>query len=244
MGFGQVVAGPLVRTSYRAAEAYASGRLKPRPRVRLEVLPGLTPYDQAHARQLELAALRRAGKAPHTLLLLEHPPVITLGRNAPAAGVLAPPALLDRLGVPVRRIERGGQATLHAPGQLVAYPILRLPDLKLSVTRYVHGLEEIMIRTAAAFGVEAARRPGVVGIFAGQGKLGAIGVRVAGGVAFHGLAFNVSTDLSLFRLIVPCGMAETPAVSLASLTGRAPEMAEVQKVMTGLFEEVMGVEVE
>ena len=215
-----------------------------RPRVRLELLPGLTPYDQAHARQLELAALRRAGKAPDTLLLLEHPPVITLGRNAPAAGVLAPPALLDRLGVPVRRIERGGQATLHAPGQLVAYPILRLPDLKLSVTRYVHGLEEIMIRTAAAFGVEAARRPGVVGIFAGQGKLGAIGVRVAGGVAFHGLAFNVSTDLSLFRLIVPCGMAETPAVSLASLTGRAPEMAEVQKVMTGLFEEVMGVEVE
>lgn len=183
----------------------------------LRVLDGLTPYDEGHGLQLELVEQRKASAIPDTLILLEHPPVITLGRNASDAGLLASAIELEREGVLLRRIERGGQATYHGPGQLVGYPIVDLHALAIGVATYVRNLEQVMIRAAAALGVEAHTREGLTGVFTDRGKLGAIGVRVTRGVTFHGFAFNVDPDLSHYRFIVPCGMTGIAVTSLAAL---------------------------
>ncbi|MBW2534938.1 MAG: lipoyl(octanoyl) transferase LipB [Deltaproteobacteria bacterium] len=142
----------------------------------------LTRYEAAHLAQLDLVGRRRSGDAGDVLLLLEHHPVITLGRNADAGGVLAGNEVLRARGIDVHRVERGGQATYHGPGQLVAYPIFDLRALGGGVARFVHRLEETMVRTAAAFGVEASPGQGVIGVFAGGAKIGAVGVRVTRGV--------------------------------------------------------------
>lgn len=203
--------------------------------IDVRILPGLTPYAEAAALQRDLVGRRQAGTAPDTLLLLEHPPVITLGRNARGEGVVAPPALLEALGVEVHRVERGGQATWHGPGQIVGYPICDLHGLGLGVAAWVRALEETMTRAAATLGVQAVRRPGITGVFTERGKLGAIGVRISRGVSFHGFAFNVDPDLSQYRLIVPCGMAEIPVTSLAALLGRAPSMDDARRALIDAF---------
>lgn len=207
----------------------------------LRVLDGLTPYDEAHGLQLELVERRKSGAVPDTLVLLEHPPVITLGRNASDAGLLASEVELERAGVLLRRIERGGQATYHGPGQIVGYPIVDLHALKLGVAKYVRNLEQVMIRAAAAFGVEASTRDELTGVFTDQGKVGAIGVRVTRGVTFHGFAFNVEPDLAHYRFIVPCGMTGMPVTSLRALrSGDVPQMSEVRQAIVDAFCEVFG----
>jgi lipoate-protein ligase B len=212
--------------------------------LRVRALEGLVPYEEARALQLATVEAVKAREAEDTLFVLEHAPVVTLGRNASAsAGVVATDEELARAGVSVHRAERGGQATYHGPGQIVGYPIVDLHRLGLGVARYVHGLEETMIRAAAAFGVEAGRRDGVVGVFAQRGaggKLGAIGVRVSRGVAFHGFAFNAAPNLAHYRLIVPCGMVGGQVASLASLLGKAPPLAEVRAALVAAFAEVFG----
>jgi len=211
--------------------------------LRIRVLEGRVPYDDARALQLELVEARRAGAVPDTLLLLEHAPVVTLGKNAAESGVIATPGQLAAAGVELRRAERGGQATYHGPGQIVGYPIVDLRGLKVGVAAYVRGLEEAMIRTAAAFAVEAGRRESATGVFANGGagpKIGAVGVRVSRGVAFHGFAFNVAPDLEHYRLIVPCGLTAVGVASLASLLGAAPPLADVRAALIAAFADVFG----
>jgi lipoate-protein ligase B len=205
----------------------------------VRVLPGLVPYAEALALQHDLVERRKAGRSADTLLLLEHPPVITLGRNAVDGGVIADPAVLAGLGIEVHRVERGGQATWHGPGQLVGYPICDLHGLGLGVAAWVRGLEETMIRAAAALGVAAGRRPGMTGVFTGRGKLGALGVRISRGISFHGFAFNVDPDLAHYRLIVPCGLAGVPVTSVAAVLGHALPMDEARRAVIDAFLDVM-----
>lgn len=209
-----------------------------RPGTALRVLDGLTGYAEALALQHELVAKRREGEIGDVLLLLEHPPVITLGRHADPAGVVAAESLLASRGIEVHRIERGGQATYHGPGQVVGYPIMDLHARGMGVGKYVASLEAVMVRAAARLGVESGKRERVVGVFTGHGKIGAIGVRVARGISFHGFAFNVETDLSHFDLIVPCGMPEMPAASVTSILGRSPGMPAAREALAAAFEDV------
>ncbi|MFO8073731.1 MAG: lipoyl(octanoyl) transferase LipB [Polyangia bacterium] len=209
-------------------------------RFDLRVLPGLTPYFEARRLQLDLVERRRSGEIGETLLLLEHPPVITLGRNADPAGVIASAGELKRCGVELHRVERGGEATYHGPGQIVGYPICDLHALKIGVAAYVHRLEEAMIRAAAKLEVEAGRRERLTGVFCERGKIGAIGVRVSRGIAFHGFAFNVDPHLDHYRLIVPCGLSETPITSIAATLGRSPSMERARKAVIRSFGEVFG----
>ncbi len=184
---------------------------------------GRIGYREAWERQHELAAARADGRIGDTLLLLEHPPVITLGRHADERHVLATEAWLASLGIEVIRVERGGEATYHGPGQLVGYPIVRLRERGLFVRPFVRALEAAMIETAGSYGVEAARRDGYPGVWCDPDgprprKLGALGIRVERDVTYHGIALNVTTDLAGFGLIDPCGM---PGIGVTSIAAEA-----------------------
>jgi lipoyl(octanoyl) transferase len=186
---------------------------------------GPVGYREAWARQHELVAARAAGDVPDTLLLLEHPPVLTLGRHASPDHVRAPASLLAARGIELIRVERGGEVTYHGPGQLVAYPIVRLADRQLLLRPFVRALESAMIDTAAALGVPATRRDGYPGCWVDADgplprKLGALGLRVERGVTYHGIALNVTTDLIDFELIDPCGLSGIAVTSIAREAGR------------------------
>ena len=165
-------------------------------------------------------AERQAGRVPDHLLLLQHDPVFTLGRNARQENVLFPAEALRERGFDVFETGRGGDVTYHGPGQVVGYPIIDLSPDRRDVHRYVRDLEEVMMRTCADYGVEAGRVEGLTGAWVGRDKIGAIGVRIARWVTSHGFAFNVATDLSAFDLIVPCGIRGRGVTSLERLLGR------------------------
>ena len=190
---------------------------------------GLVPYAAALDLQKTLVEDRRAGRVPDTLLLLEHPHVITLGVKLAEARthVVATPTMLARLGVDVVETGRGGDVTYHGPGQLVAYPILDLRPDRQDVHRYVRDLEAVMIRLCASYGVVAGRVAGQSGAWVDDRKIGAIGVRISRWITSHGLAFNISTDLSFFDLIVPCGIADKGVTSLSVELGCAVTVDEV-----------------
>jgi len=191
---------------------------------------GRTSYDVALQLQAEVAALRLAGLIENTLLLLEHPPVLTLGRNASRANVLASDELLASRGVTLHDINRGGDVTYHGPGQLVGYPIFDLRSLqnskggRLGPVDFVRMMEEALIRLCGVYGVRAGRIPGLTGVWCGlhndqpgparERKVGAIGIHVSRGITSHGFAFNVTTDLRDFQLINPCGITDKPVTSL------------------------------
>lgn len=196
------------------------------------------PYAEGLRLQRRFHEERRQGLRPDALLLLEHPPVITLGRNADARDVTTPADELDRLGIDVHRIERGGRATYHGPGQIVGYPVWRLAERKLGIRRLVEGLEAAMLQTAEDFGIKAFRRPSLPGVFCAEGKIGAIGLAVQGGVTLHGFAFNVDADLNHFRLIVPCGLSDIPAASLSSVLNRRIETRTVRNSLIQNLEKV------
>jgi len=187
---------------------------------------GRVPYAEGLELQARLVAERQAGRVPDTLLLLEHDPVFTLGRNARAENVLFPEEALRARGFEVFESGRGGDVTYHGPGQVVGYPILDLAPDRCDVHRYVRDLEEVMIRACADYGVAASRLAGMTGTWVGERKVGAIGVRIARWVTSHGFALNVSTDLAPFSLIVPCGIRGRGVTSLMSL-GRSATVAEV-----------------
>ena len=181
---------------------------------------GRVAYRDAWQKQRDLVAARRAGKIPDQLLLLEHPAVLTLGRTADEKHVRVSREELARRGVELIRVERGGEVTYHGPGQLVAYPIIRLADRGILIRPLVRALEQAMVDTCAAFGVDAGRRDGLPGCWcdpdsASPRKLGALGLRVEGGVSYHGIALNVTTDLDDFGLIDPCGLPEVEVTSIA-----------------------------
>jgi lipoate-protein ligase B len=187
---------------------------------------GLVPYDQAVDLQLAALSARAEGRVPDLLLLLEHPPVITLGRGADPANVLATPAELARRGIEIREAGRGGDVTLHAPGQLVGYPIVDLRARGRDVHRYLRDLEEVLIRTVAGWGMASARVPSATGVWVGNDKVAAIGVGVKQWVTYHGFALNVATDLSLFETIIPCGLVGKGVTSLTQLLGREVRVEE------------------
>jgi lipoyl(octanoyl) transferase len=170
--------------------------------------------------QADLVARRQRDEIPDTLLLLEHDPVFTLGRNARVENVLLPTDALRERGFGVFETGRGGDVTYHGPGQVVGYPILRLPPGRQDVHRYVRDLEEVMIRACADEGVAAMRVAGKTGVWVGGDKVGAIGVRIARWVTSHGFALNVANDLAPFSLIVPCGIREGGVTSLERLVRR------------------------
>ncbi len=196
---------------------------------------GRVRYADGLALQERLVAGRKAGSVPDTLLLLEHEPVFTLGRNARQENVLFPVEALRQRGFDVSEAGRGGDVTYHGPGQLVAYPILELPHERRDVHRYVRDLEEVMIRLCADYGLTGGRVAGRTGCWIGDDKIGAIGVRISRWVTSHGLAFNVATDLAPFRLIVPCGISDKGVTSLLKLLGREVPMDEVMDRLVGHF---------
>jgi lipoyl(octanoyl) transferase len=198
---------------------------------------GLVPYAAALDLQKTLVEDRRAERIPDTLLLLEHPHVITLGVKLAEARthVVATPTMLATLGVGVVETGRGGDVTYHGPGQLVAYPILDLRPDRQDVHRYVRDLEAVMIRLCASYGIEAGRVAGQSGAWVEDRKIGAIGVRISRWITSHGLAFNVSTDLSFFDLIVPCGIADKGVTSLDAEVGRSLPAVEVADAFVECF---------
>jgi lipoyl(octanoyl) transferase len=198
---------------------------------------GLISYAEGLALQQQLVEERKAGRIPDQLLLLEHSPVITLGVRArhDRSHVLASPEVLEARGVEVFETGRGGDVTYHGPGQLVGYPILDLRPDRCDVHRYVRDIEEALIRTSAAFGVEAGRSPGLTGVWVANEKLAAIGVRIARWITSHGFAFNVTTALEHFDLIVPCGISDKGVTSLQKLLGRPVPLSQVADVAAAAF---------
>ena len=204
---------------------------------------GTVRYGDAVELQQRLVADRQRGLIVDQLLLLEHPPVITCGVRAGAGNVLASPAVLRRRGVEIHDARRGGDVTYHGPGQLVGYPIVLLKPDRCDVHRYVRDLEEVLIRTVAEFGVRATRIPGLTGVWVGNDKLAAIGVRLSRWVTSHGFALNVTTDLDDFTLIRPCGLADRGVTSLARLTGAVIPGLAVAECVARRFAEVFGREI-
>jgi lipoyl(octanoyl) transferase len=200
---------------------------------------GVVPYAEALEMQKALVEGRRAGRVPNLLLLLQHPPVITLGvRGSSRSHITATDALLASRGVEVHDTGRGGDVTYHGPGQIVGYPILDLRPDRCDVHRYVRDLEEVMIRVCADYGVTAGRVAGFSGAWVGSEKIGAIGVRISRWITSHGFAFNVNTNLDDFQLIVPCGIADRGVTSLQTLLGRPLPIEEVEDRISARFAEV------
>ena len=200
---------------------------------------GIVPYGHALELQRGLVEDRRAGRVPNLLLLLQHPPVITLGvRASSRSHVTASAALLAGRGIEVHDTGRGGDVTYHGPGQIVGYPILDLRPNRCDVHRYVRDLEEVMIRVCADYGISAGRISGMSGAWVGADKIGAIGVRISRWITSHGFAFNVNTNLDDFRLIVPCGLADRGVTSLERLLARPVAVEEVEDRISARFAEV------
>jgi lipoyl(octanoyl) transferase len=211
---------------------------------------GRIDYATAWRLQQRLVEARKAGRAPHVLLLCEHPHVFTLGRNGRAEHLRVPQSALGPMGIGFHRIDRGGDITYHGPGQIVGYPILHLGEIRRDVAWYVRRLEEVMIGTTAAFGVEAFRVPGRTGTWVrssaeGQPveeKLGAIGVHISRWVTSHGFAYNVSADLGYFDLIVPCGISGCRVASLQTLLRRPVDAGEVLPHVVAQFGRAFGLD--
>jgi lipoyl(octanoyl) transferase len=201
---------------------------------------GVVPYLDARTLQHELVEDRRQGRIPDSLLLLQHPPVITVGVRGDGgrSHILASPERLAWSGIEVHESGRGGDVTYHGPGQIVGYPILDLRPDRCDVHRYVRDIEEVLIRVCADFGVEAGRIKGLTGVWTEAGKIGAIGIRVSRWITSHGFAFNVNTNLEHFGLIVPCGIADRSVTSLARETGGPVPMSDAERIVARRFCEV------
>jgi lipoyl(octanoyl) transferase len=206
---------------------------------------GRVDYREAWDYQRELARKRALGEVPDTLLLLEHPPVYTTGRRGPGANLRLPETAL---GAPLIETDRGGDVTFHGPGQLIAYPIIDLREAGLTVVSYVRSLEETVIRTVRAYGIAGETICGLTGVWVGEHKIAAIGVRVGkpagasgGWVTGHGLALNVDVDLAWFGRIVPCGIADRGVTSIKALTGEAPPLNDVAEQLARNFADVFDV---
>lgn len=205
---------------------------------------GTVDYAEAHRLQKELQRKRVGGEVGDIVLLLEHPPVLTMGRSAKAQHVLAAPELLEARGIQVHEVGRGGDVTYHGPGQLVAYPIIDLKPDRKDVRRYVASLEETMIRTCADFGLAAGRIEGLNGAWIGERKVGAVGVRISRWVTMHGLALNVSSDLRQFEMIVPCGIEDKGVTSVSAELGRTVFVADLFEPLARHFAGLYDAEIE
>ena len=202
---------------------------------------GVVPYGEALALQRALVEERRSGRIPDLLLLLQHPPVITVGVKGDGgrSNIVASPEYLASLGIEIFETGRGGDVTYHGPGQIVGYPILDLRPDRCDVHRYVRDIEEMMIRVCAGYGQAAGRIKGLTGTWIGTDKIGAIGVRISRWITSHGFAFNVNTNLDHFKLIVPCGISEGGVTSLEKATGQRVPFAEAEDAVVTHFCDVL-----
>ena len=200
---------------------------------------GLVPYADGLELQRQLVEDRKADRIPDTLLLLQHPHVVTIGvKKDGRSHILVTPAELASRGVEVFETGRGGDVTYHGPGQIVGYPIMDLNPDRRDVHRYVRDLEEVMIRVCADYGVTAGRIKGFSGAWIDEAKIGAIGVRISRWITSHGFAFNVTTDVDFFNLIVPCGIADRGVTSLERELGRSVMIDEVENHVVDHFAKV------
>ncbi|MBI4674743.1 MAG: lipoyl(octanoyl) transferase LipB [Chloroflexi bacterium] len=224
---------------------------------------GLTPYADALALQHTLVEQRKRGAGRDTLLLLEHPPVFTLGRNARPEHILASREFLDEIGIEVHRVERGGDVTYHGPGQLVGYPILDLHKYRMDVGWYVRSLEDVLIQTLGGFGLDAHRAglnengnrdPKLVGVWVenptddptekrihAEAKIAQIGARIESWITYHGFALNVDPQMEHFNFIVPCGIPDKPVTSLARALKQPISMDDVRARVATAFAKVFAV---
>jgi len=201
----------------------------------------MIPYAEAWDLQARLVEARVSGSLPNdVVLVLEHPAVFTLGKRGGRENLLVPEETLARQGIPIVQVERGGNITYHAPGQLVLYPIIHLERAGIKVVDMVDRLEEVMIRTCAEWGIQAGRNPLNRGVWVGLKKIGAIGIAVRRGVSFHGMALNVNIDLTPFGWIQPCGLEGIGVTSMRTEGGQDLSMAEVRRVLTQHMQTVFG----
>ena len=194
---------------------------------------GRLGYAEAFAIQRDLVEQRKRGAIPDQLLFVEHPHVITLGRNGHMENLLASTEVLRRMGVAFEETDRGGDITYHGPGQIVGYPVIDLREWKRDVVAYVRAMEQSIIDTLAGFGIESGREAGATGVWTAEGKICAIGVHISRWVTSHGFALNHTTDLSYFQYIVPCGLSK-PVTSMKAL-GCTPSRADVQTALAREF---------
>lgn len=205
---------------------------------------GLESYEGAWELQRRLVKARQEERVDDILILLEHEPVITIGRAGDASHILASEDELQEAGIQVYRIERGGDVTYHGPGQLVGYPILYLEAHDLGVSDYMHALEEVLILTLSDFGLPATRRAGIIGVWVGDGKIAALGARVERGVTYHGFALNVTPNLEHFALIVPCGLTDARVTTMELELGKPVALQLVRERLVSNFSDVFAVPVE
>lgn len=210
------------------------------PLCRIISISGNVSYADALAQQYALVRSRQADEIPDTLLLLEHPPTITLGRGSVEADLRVSEAELNRCGVALERVDRGGEITYHAPGQLIGYPILDLREHGQDLHRYLRDLEEVLILTLTHFGLRGERIPGLTGVWVENRKIAAIGIKVSRWVCMHGFALNIDVELTPFRRdFVPCGIADRDVTSLAELLpDDCPTRSEVEAVVLRSFAQI------
>lgn len=205
---------------------------------------GLVSYEKAYDLQKKFHKFRREGKTDDLLLLLEHEPVVTVGRRGKRENILVSEEFLHSKGIRVFEIDRGGDVTLHCPGQLVGYPILDLKFHGKNIHRYLRNLEEAIIRSLKVYGVDAQRIENYTGVWVGDKKVASIGVGVKGWVSFHGFALNINPDLSYFSFIRPCGFEGRTVTSVEEILGRAVEPAGVRYHLIEHFGEVFNLQME
>jgi lipoate-protein ligase B len=212
------------------------------PRRELRVVWSDRPrsYGPVWDLQKRIHAERVGGRCPDTILLLEHEPVVTVGRNGSEANLLLPEPLLRARGIDLVRNDRGGDVTYHGPGQLVGYPIVDLKELHNDVHRFLREIEEGLIRAVARWGIRADRIPGKTGVWVGSEKLASIGLKASHWVTMHGFALNVATDLSAFDLIVPCGIPGCRMTSIEKRIGSPPALREVGEAVVAELAEIWG----
>ena len=205
---------------------------------------GLTDYNQIWILQRELLEKVTASRSENYLILTEHNPVITIGKSGNIKNLLADESYLKTKGIEITKIDRGGDITFHGPGQLVGYPILNLSAFEKDVHWYLRKLEEIIIKTLEIFGIEGKRIPGLTGVWVGDNKICAIGVKVTRWVSMHGFALNLSTDLNYFKNIVPCGISDKGITSILKETGNNPDKKDVINSLCTNFEKILNVKIE
>ncbi len=201
---------------------------------------GMIDYNQAWDLQKEIFDLRNRNEIKDTLFLLEHPHTYTLGKVADKENLISTNEQLKELGISVYEIDRGGDITYHGPGQIVGYPIIKLSDWKEDTHEYLRALEEMIIRTCAEYGLSTNRKPKYTGVWLGERKIAAIGIKVSRWITMHGFAFNVNTDLNYFDGIIPCGIKDKDVTSLQRELGKEIEINEVKEKLVKNFQKIFG----
>lgn len=210
----------------------------------LEIALGRTQYEKVWTFQKRLLGQRAAGLIPDCLITTEHEPVLTMGRGTDKQNLLVSPEELNRRGVNLFEIERGGDITFHGPGQVVVYPIIDLRERHRDTHQYLRDLEQVAIRTLAGFDLKASIKEGLTGVWVGDSKVGAIGVAVSKWITYHGIAINITTDLNHFGLINPCGITKYPVGSVTNLLGYDPGLENFRNALVQQFTEYFGYTIE